>query len=159
MSLSHCALATPVAGWAQCQLTRSPGVRCFRRYVGAAGFRVKCSLCQEAVRLGWVVFRKTRGSRPSALLCPYRSCSDETRLELPTGYHKIVENFFFFNIYILNVSVLDINITQQVGNCNFINEWFGRNQWLTANVAKQSLACYSVEWLCGPTFKIKGLLS
>uniref|UniRef100_A0A4W5K5F2 Phospholipid-transporting ATPase n=1 Tax=Hucho hucho TaxID=62062 RepID=A0A4W5K5F2_9TELE len=35
----------------------------------------KWALCQEAVRLGWVVFRRT-----SPLLSPYGSCSDETRL-------------------------------------------------------------------------------
>ena len=29
ISLSHCALATPVAGRAQCTPTRSPGVQCF----------------------------------------------------------------------------------------------------------------------------------
>ena len=47
MSLSHCALATPVAGRAQCTLTRSPGVRCFLRHIGAAGFRVGCVLCKK----------------------------------------------------------------------------------------------------------------
>ena len=36
---------------------------------------------------------------------------------------------------------LDINITQQVGNRKFNNEWFGMSQWLTA----------SVEWVCGPS--------
>ena len=30
-------------------------------------FRVKWALCQEAVRLGWDVFRRTHGSRPSPL--------------------------------------------------------------------------------------------
>ena len=35
-----------------------------------------------------------------------------------------------------------MNIAQQVGNRKFNNECFGRNQWLTASVAKQSLACY-----------------
>jgi hypothetical protein len=74
------ALATPVVGWAQCTLTGSPGVWCFLRHIGAAGFRVGCALCQEAVRLGWVVFRRTHGSRPSPLPSPYVSCSDETRL-------------------------------------------------------------------------------
>jgi hypothetical protein len=29
-----------------------------------------------------------------------------------------------------------------VGNCKFNNEWFGKNQWLTAGVAKQSLFCF-----------------
>jgi hypothetical protein len=80
ISLSHRALATPVAGRAQCTLTRSPGVRCFLWHIGAAGFLVGWALCQEAVRLGWVVFRRTHGSRPSPLPSPYRSCSDETRL-------------------------------------------------------------------------------
>ena len=51
MFLSHRALATPVAGRAQCTLTRSPGVQCFLRHIGVAGFRVKRALCQEAVRL------------------------------------------------------------------------------------------------------------
>jgi hypothetical protein len=41
---------------------------------GAAGFRVKRAVCQEAVR---VVFQRTHGSRPSPL---YRRCSDGTRL-------------------------------------------------------------------------------
>jgi hypothetical protein len=49
--------------------------------------------------------------------------------------------------------------TQQVGNRKFNNEWFGRNQWLTASIAKQSLACYSVEWLCGTKSGIKGLFN
>jgi hypothetical protein len=78
--LSHRALATPVAGRAQCILTRSPGVRCFLRHIGAAGFRVGSALCQEAVRLGWVVFWRTHGSRPLPLPSPYGSCSNETRL-------------------------------------------------------------------------------
>ncbi|XP_052319470.1 uncharacterized protein LOC118394525 isoform X5 [Oncorhynchus keta] len=68
---------TPVVGRAQCTLNRSPGVRCFLRHIGAAGFRVGCALCQEA---GWVMFRRTHGSRPSPLQSPYGSCSDETRL-------------------------------------------------------------------------------
>ena len=79
ISLSHRALATPVAGRAQCTLTRSLGVRCFLRHIGAAGFRVKQALCQEAV-CGWVVFRGMHGSRPSPLLSLYWSCRDETRL-------------------------------------------------------------------------------
>jgi hypothetical protein len=54
VSLSNRALANPVAGRAQCTLTRSPGVRCFLRHIGAAGFLVKWAFCQEAVRL--VVF-------------------------------------------------------------------------------------------------------
>ena len=47
--MSHRALATPVAGRAQCTLTW-----CFLLHIGAAGFQVKWALCQEAVRLGWV---------------------------------------------------------------------------------------------------------
>jgi hypothetical protein len=73
ISLSHCALATPVVGGAQCTLTSSPGVRCFLRHIGAPGFRVGWALCQEAVRLGWVVFRTTHGFRPSRLPSPNRS--------------------------------------------------------------------------------------
>jgi hypothetical protein len=46
---------------------------------------------------------------------------------------------------------LDINNTQKVRNRKFNNEWFGRNQWLTASVAKQSLAFYLVERVCGPS--------
>jgi hypothetical protein len=53
-----------VASRAQCTLTRSPGVRCFLRDIGAAGFLVGWALCQEAVQLGWVVFRRTHGFRP-----------------------------------------------------------------------------------------------
>jgi hypothetical protein len=45
ISLPHRALETPVAGWAQCALTRSPGAQCFLRHIGAAGFRVGCALC------------------------------------------------------------------------------------------------------------------
>ena len=45
ISLSHRALATPVAGRAQCMLTRSPGAQCFLWHIGAAGFRVGCTLC------------------------------------------------------------------------------------------------------------------
>jgi hypothetical protein len=52
----------------------------FHRRIGAAGFRVKRALCQEAVRLGWVVFRRTHGFRPSPTQSPYRSYSDGTRL-------------------------------------------------------------------------------
>jgi hypothetical protein len=64
-----------------CTLTWSPGVRCFLRHIGAAGFWVKQALCQEAVRLGWVVFRRTHGSRSSALPgVLYGNCSDGTRL-------------------------------------------------------------------------------
>ncbi|XP_045555790.1 uncharacterized protein isoform X6 [Salmo salar] len=65
------ALATPVAGRAQCTLARSPGVRCFLQHIGAAGFRVKRALCQEAVRIGWVVFQTTHGSQPSPLPSPH----------------------------------------------------------------------------------------
>ena len=52
-----------------------------------------------------------------------------------------------------------INITQQAGTRKFNNEWFGRNQWQTASIAKQLLTCYSVEWLCGPKSKFKGLFT
>ena len=37
MSLSHRALATPVAGRVQCTLTQSPGVRCFLQHIGLVG--------------------------------------------------------------------------------------------------------------------------
>ena len=37
ISLSHRALATPVAGRAQCMLTRSPGALCFLQHISAAG--------------------------------------------------------------------------------------------------------------------------
>ena len=47
---------------------------------GVGGFRVKRALRQEAVLLGWVGFRRTRGSRPSALPSPYGSNSKGTRL-------------------------------------------------------------------------------
>ena len=67
-------------GRAQCTLTQSPGAQCFLRHIGAAGFRVKRALCQEAVRFGWVVFRRTHFSRPSPLQSPYWSCSVGTRL-------------------------------------------------------------------------------
>jgi hypothetical protein len=46
-------------------------------------------------------------------------------------------------------------ITQHVGNQESSNEWFGRNQWLTASITKQSLACYSVEWVCGPSLGLR----
>jgi sarcosine oxidase gamma subunit len=48
ISLSHRALATLVAGQAQCTLTRSLGVRCFLRHIGAAGFRVGCALLRSS---------------------------------------------------------------------------------------------------------------
>ena len=35
--------------------------RCFLRHIGVSGFQVKRSLCQEAVRLGWDVFRRMHG--------------------------------------------------------------------------------------------------
>jgi hypothetical protein len=76
----HLALVTSVAGQAQCTLTWSPGVQCFLRHICAAGIRVKRALCQEAVRLGRVVFRRTHGSPPLPLLSLYGSCSDGTRL-------------------------------------------------------------------------------
>ena len=43
-------------------------------------FWVKSALSQEAVQLGWVVFWRMHGSRPSPLPSPYGSCSDETGL-------------------------------------------------------------------------------
>jgi hypothetical protein len=46
MSLSHRALVTPCGG----QVV--PAVRRLLRHIGAAGFRVKRTACQEAVRLG-----------------------------------------------------------------------------------------------------------
>jgi hypothetical protein len=81
----------------------------------------------------------------------FQSCSHEEKLQIKhIGAHR----------------PLDVNITQPVGYCKFNNEWFGRNQWLTASIGRQSLACYSVEWVCCPglclrvsfprlTFKIK----
>jgi hypothetical protein len=68
MLLSDCALATTVVGRAQCMLIWLPGVQCFLRQIGAAGFWVNWALCQEALQLGWVVFRRTHGSQPSPLL-------------------------------------------------------------------------------------------
>uniref|UniRef100_A0A673Z9C5 Nucleoporin 210 n=1 Tax=Salmo trutta TaxID=8032 RepID=A0A673Z9C5_SALTR len=38
-----------------------------RRHIGASGFRVKRAVCQDAVRLGRIVFRRTHGSRHSPL--------------------------------------------------------------------------------------------
>ena len=43
ISLSHRAQATPVAGRAQCALTKV--ARCFRRHIGAACFGVGCAFC------------------------------------------------------------------------------------------------------------------
>ena len=56
MSLFHRALATPVAGQAQCTLTRPPGVQCFRRHIGVAGFsghgvKKQCDCVSEDARL------------------------------------------------------------------------------------------------------------
>jgi hypothetical protein len=45
ISLSHRALATPVAGRAQCTLSRSAGAQCFLRHIGVTGFQVGCALC------------------------------------------------------------------------------------------------------------------
>jgi hypothetical protein len=80
--LSHLALATPVVDRAQCTLTRLPGAQCFLRHIGAAGFRVKWALGQEAVWLGWVVFGGHTALDPSPLPSPLGSCSDETRSQL-----------------------------------------------------------------------------
>ena len=77
-----------------CTLTRSPGVQCFLQHISAAGFWVKWALCQEAVQLGWIVFRRTQGSRPSPLPSPYKSCSNETKLTTNWG-EKEVNGFFF----------------------------------------------------------------
>ena len=125
MSLSHHALATPVAGQAQCTLPRSPVVRCFLRHIGAAGFRVKWALCQECVRLGWVVFQRTQGSRHSPLPSPYRSCSDETRLTT----NWILRNWGEKGMYSRYVGVQGWGVTdymssvtckglRKTGNCN-----------------------------------------
>ena len=62
-------------GTAACTLTWSPVVQCFLQHISAAGFRVKQAVCQEAVRLGGVMFRGMHGPRPS-----YGSCDDRTRL-------------------------------------------------------------------------------
>ena len=40
-----------------------------------------------------------------------------------------------------------------------ISEGISDSQWLTAIIAKQSLACYSGEWLSGPKSGIKELFS
>ena len=42
----------------------------------ASGLDARC--VKEAVRLGWVVYRRTRDFQPSSLPSPYWSCSDET---------------------------------------------------------------------------------
>ena len=67
-----------VAGRAHARWLRSPVVRCFLWHFGAAGFRFKWAVCQEAVLLGKVMFRRAHGSRPSPLPNPYGSCSDGT---------------------------------------------------------------------------------
>ena len=46
--LVHCSLSTPVAGRAQCTLTRSPIGQCLLQHIAAAGFQVKQAMCQEA---------------------------------------------------------------------------------------------------------------
>jgi hypothetical protein len=43
--------------------------------IRVAGFRVKRALCQEAVWLGWVVFRRTHGSRPSGVVVMRQDCN------------------------------------------------------------------------------------
>jgi hypothetical protein len=70
----------PVSSGLASSGTRAPGVRCFLRHIGAAGFRVGWALCQVAVRLGWVVFRRMGFLDLSSLPSPYGSCSDEIRL-------------------------------------------------------------------------------
>jgi hypothetical protein len=76
-------------------LTWLPGVRCYLRHIGAAGFWVKRAVCQEAVRLGlawldWVVL--CFGGRTALNLHLSQVCmgvaSNGTRLYLPIGYHK-----------------------------------------------------------------------
>jgi hypothetical protein len=80
ISVSHRTLATPMVGRTPASWLRSPIVRCLLRHIGTAGFRVKRAVCQEAVRLGRVMFQRMHGSRPSPLPSPYESCSDGTRL-------------------------------------------------------------------------------
>ena len=43
----------------------------------ASGLDARC--VKEAVRLGWVVYRRTHDFQPSSLQGPYGSCNDETR--------------------------------------------------------------------------------
>jgi hypothetical protein len=52
----------------------------FPWHIGVTGFRVKRALYQEPVRLGWVVFRRMNGSRPSPLQSPHGSCRNGTGL-------------------------------------------------------------------------------
>ena len=80
MALPHRPLATPCGRPGACTLTRLPVVRCFLQHIGASGFWVKWEVCQEAVRLGRVVFRRTHGSQPLPLPSPYGSCSNGTIL-------------------------------------------------------------------------------
>ena len=70
-------------------------------HIGVSRFRVKLALCQEAVRLGWVVFRRMHSSRPSPLLSLYRSCSDKTNYQL--GSKKTRFNFFIKHLHYSNI--------------------------------------------------------
>ena len=81
ISFFHHALAAPCGGpGAPASWLRSPAGWWSLQHIGAAGFRVKRTVCQEAVRLGRVVFRRSHGSWPSPLPSPSGSCSDGTRL-------------------------------------------------------------------------------
>ena len=60
MSLSHCALAPRCDGLPAAFGRQVYGVS--SEHIGAAGFRVKWALCQDAVLRGWVVFQRTQGS-------------------------------------------------------------------------------------------------
>ena len=77
--------------WRAGHSARWPGVESFLRHIGAAGFRVKQAVCQEAVQLGRVVFWSMHGSRPLPLTSPYRCLINGTRPKLPIGYHRIGE--------------------------------------------------------------------
>ena len=65
--------------------------------------------------------------------------------------NNILDNYFQSvpheeKLYVKRIGALrplDINLTL-VGNRKFNNEGFARNQRLTASIAKQSPACYSV---------------
>jgi hypothetical protein len=104
MFLFHRALATTVASWAQCTLTRSPGVQCFHRYIGAAGVRVKQTLCQEAVRLGLVVVQRTHGSWPSPIWVRTGFAAMGQNCELPIGEKGVKKTFKKLNtVYIILV--------------------------------------------------------
>ena len=96
---------------------------------------------------------KGRGRKFKPLGCCHR-----VTLEVPIqeGSRSLATDKIMSNHIISTVALIGLLV---VGNRKFHNEWFGRNQWLTASIAKLSLACYSVEWLRGPKSKIKGLFS